>query len=154
MAVSGDYLPANTQVVAVAGTTITLSSTIDATQFYTEIGSFNGSANGYNIQVDLAAAGAVGQLIGNEYILPITLNTTITNITYLYITSGKTTQQRKVYTISQYIAPPQGIGVGVYQFNGIPSATYYFAATDRNYTFRDAATIPYGSYPGVGTYFT
>jgi phage-related protein len=154
MAISGNYLPADTQVVAVSGTTITLSSTVDETQFYTEIGSFNGSANGYAIQVDPGATGAVGQLIGNDSILPLLLNTTITNITYLYITSGKTTQQRKVFTISQYIAPPQGIGVGIYQFNGIPSATYTFTAVDRNYTFRDAATIPYGSYPGVGTYFS
>jgi lambda family phage minor tail protein L len=154
MAVSGNYLSPNTQVVAVSGTTITLSSPVDETQFYTLIGSFSGSANGYAIQVDPGATGAVGQLIGNDSILPLLLNTTITNITYLYITSGKTTQQRKVFTISQYIAPPQGIGVGIYQFNGIPSATYTFTAVDRNYTFRDAATIPYGSYPGVGTYFS
>ena len=154
MEVTGNYLPANTQVVAVAGNTITLSSTVDETQFYTQIGSFNGSANGYIVYVDINAAGAVGQLIGNDSILPLSLNTTITNITYLYITSGKTVVQRKVFTISRYIAPPQGIGVGIYQFNGIPSATYTFAAVDRNYTFRDAATIPYGSYPGVGSFFT
>ena len=154
MEVTGNYLPANTQVVAVAGNTITLSSTVDETQFYTEIGSFNGSANGYIVYVDINAAGAVGQLIGNDSILPLSLNTTIANITYLYITSGKTVVQRKVFTISRYIAPPQGIGVGIYQFNGIPSATYTFAAVDRNYTFRDAATIPYGSYPGVGSFFT
>jgi phage-related protein len=155
MAVTGNYLPTNSQVTAVSGSTITISSTVDETQFYTEIGSFIGSANGYTIQVDPYAPGAVGQLIANDPILPLLLNTTITNITYLWITIGKTTQQRKVFTISQYIAPPQGLfGAAIYQFNGIPSATYTFTAVDRNYTFRDAATIPYGSYPGVGTFFT
>jgi phage-related protein len=155
MAVTGNYLPTNSQVTAVSGSTITISSTVDETQFYTYINYFIGSANGYTIQVDPYAPGAVGQLIANDPILPLLLNTTITNITYLWIPLGKTTQQRKVFTISQYIAPPQGLFyAAIYQFNGIPSATYTFTAVDRNYTFRDAATIPYGSYPGVGTFFT
>jgi phage-related protein len=155
MAVTGNYLPTNSQVTAVSGSTITISSTVDETQFYTYINYFIGSANGYAIQADPYAPGAVGQLIANDPILPLLLNTTITNITYLWITIGKTSQQRKVFTISQYIAPPQSpFYAFIYQFNGIPPATYTFTAVDRNYTFRDAATIPYGSYPGVGTFFT
>jgi lambda family phage minor tail protein L len=44
MAVFGNYLPGNTQVVGVSGNTVTLSSTVDATQFYSVIGSFSGTA--------------------------------------------------------------------------------------------------------------
>jgi hypothetical protein len=39
-----------------------------------------------------------------------------------------------------------------YVFAGISSATYTFFATNQTYTFRADANIPYGSFPGVGTY--
>jgi hypothetical protein len=44
--------------------------------------------------------------------------------------------------------------LAIYQFNGIPAATYNFVSTNGNYTFRADASIPYGSYPGVGAFFT
>jgi hypothetical protein len=39
-----------------------------------------------------------------------------------------------------------------YVFAGIPSATYTFFATNQAYTFRANANIPYGSFPGIGSY--
>ena len=36
----------------------------------------------------------------------------------------------------------------------ISAATYSFAATSRNYTFKADAVIPFGSFPGIGTFFT
>jgi len=41
-----------------------------------------------------------------------------------------------------------------YVFAGIPSATYTFFATDQSYTFRANANLPFGSFPGIGTYTT
>jgi hypothetical protein len=60
----------------------------------------------------------------------------------------------KSYTISQSVASRQTVVFSIYQFNGIPSATYNFVSTNANYTFRANASIPYGSYPGVGAFFT
>tara|TARA_R110000772_G_scaffold246201_1_gene359850 strand:+ start:123 stop:1505 length:1383 start_codon:yes stop_codon:yes gene_type:complete len=154
MAVTGNYLPANTQVVGVSGNTVTLSSTVDATQFYTVIGSFSGTADRIAIQVATNAAGSVGQLIANSSIMPLSRGAIITNVRYFWITVGKSSQRRKVYTISQAVASRASAIFSIYQFNGIPAATYNFVSTNGNYTFRVNASIPYGSYPGIGAFFT
>jgi lambda family phage minor tail protein L len=154
MAVFGNYLPGNTQVVGVSGNTVTLSSTVDATQFYSVIGSFSGTADRNTIQVALNAAGSVGQLIANSVAMPLSRGAIITEVRYYWITAGRTFSKRKVYTISQFVASRQTVEFSIYQFNGIPSATYNFVSTNGNYTFRANASIPYGSYPGVGAFFT
>ena len=154
MAVFGNYLPVNTQVVGVSGNTVTLSSTVDATQFYSVLGSFDGYANRYVIQVALNAAGSVGQLVANNVAMPLSRGAVITNVRYYWITVGRTSSKRKRYTISQAVANGGLATFSIYQFNGIPSATYNFVSTNGNYTFRAAANLPYGSYPGVGTFFT
>jgi phage-related protein len=154
MAVFGNYLPANTQVVGVSGNTVTLSSTVDATQFYSVIGSFSGAADRNTIQVATNAAGSVGQLVANSVAMPLSRGATITNVRYIRIVVGKALQQRKVYTISQSVASRRTVVFSIYQFNGIPSATYNFVSTNGSYTFRANASIPYGSYPGVGALFT
>jgi lambda family phage minor tail protein L len=154
MAVFGNYLPGNTQVVGVSGNTVTLSSTVDSTQFYSVIGSFAGTADRIAIQVATNAAGSVGQLVANSVAMPLSRGAVITNVRYYWISVGRNFQQRKVYTISQSVASRQTVVFSIYQFNGIPSATYNFVSTNGNYTFRANASIPYGSYPGVGAFFT
>jgi lambda family phage minor tail protein L len=154
MAVFGNYLPANTQVVGVSGNTVTLSSTVDATQFYSVIGSFAGTADRNIVQVATNAAGSVGQLVANNVAMPLSRGAVITEVRYYWITVGKSSQRRKVYTISQSVASRQTVVFSIYQFNGIPSATYNFVSTNANYTFRANSNLPYGSYPGVGTFFT
>lgn len=153
MNVTGNYLPANTQVVAVSGTTITLGLTIDATQFYTVTGSFVGTPIGNLIVVASNASGSVGQIIANDVALPLFFGATITSVGYGYVVVDKITTYSKFYTTSFGGAANIGtVTFFIYQFNGIPSATYTFTATDRNYTFRNAAAIPYGSYPGIGAF--
>jgi phage-related protein len=154
MAVTGNYLPGNTQVVGVSGNTVTLSSTVDATQFYSVIDSFAGTADRYIIQVAPNAAGSVGQLIANSLHMPLSRGAIITDVRYIWITAGKNANKIKLYTMSQAVDRRRGMAFGIYQFNGIPSATYNFVSTNGNYTFRANASIPYGSYPGVGTFFT
>jgi lambda family phage minor tail protein L len=165
MAVFGNYLPGNTQVVGVSGNTVTLSSTVDATQFYSVIGSFSGTAGSRTgrqrsevyrntIQVAPNAAGSVGQLVANSVAMPLSRGAIITNVGYRWIFVAKNASRRKVYTISQSVARAQTVVFSIYQFNGIPSATYNFVSTNGFYTFRANASIPYGSYPGVGAFFT
>jgi lambda family phage minor tail protein L len=156
MAVTGSYLPANTQVVAVAGNTVTLSSTVDLTQFYSAIGSFSGTAFQFEITVDPNAVGSVGQLIACEPFayMPLARGAVITNVRYYWVTQGKGSVQRKVYTISQAVASRGSATFSIYQFNGIPSATYTFSATNTFYTFRANSNLPYGSYPGIGAFST
>jgi lambda family phage minor tail protein L len=152
MAVFGNYLPGNTQVVGVSGNTVTLSSTVDSTQFYSVIGSFTGTADRNIVQVATNAAGSVGQLVANNVAMPLSRGAVITEVRYYWITIGRSFQRRKVYTISQSVASRQTVVFPIYQFNGIPSATYNFVSTNGNYTFRANASIPYGSYPGIGTF--
>jgi hypothetical protein len=154
MAVFGSYLPANTQVVGVSGNTVTLSSTVDSTQFYSVIGSFSGTADRDIVQVATNAAGSVGQLVANSDVMPLSRGAIITNVRYYWITVGKGSQQRKVYTISQAVASRRTVVFSIYQFNGIPSATYNFVSTNGNYTFRANASIPFGSFPGIGAFST
>jgi hypothetical protein len=63
--------------------------------------------------------------------------------------------------VSRYVVADMTQNTGVsnqyaawtfYVFAGISSATYTFFATNQTYTFRADANIPYGSFPGVGTY--
>jgi hypothetical protein len=154
MAVFGNYLPGNTQVVAVAGNTVTLSSTVDSSQFYSTLGSFFGDAGGNIVAVFTNAAGSVGQLIAESTIMPLSRGAIITAVGYYWIPSGKGSVQRKRYTISQSVARRQTGTFSTYQFNGIPSATYNFVSTNGNYTFRANSSIPYGSYPGIGAFST
>ena len=155
MAVFGNYLPGNTQVVGVSGNTVTLSSTVDATQFYSVIGSFTGTADRNIVQVATNAAGSVGQLVANNVAMPLSRGAVITEVRYYWISVGKGgSSQRKVYTISQSVASRRAVAFSIYQFNGIPSATYNFISTNGNYTFRANSNLPYGSFPGVGAFFT
>ena len=163
MAVYGNYLPANTQVVAVSGNTITLSSTVDLTQFYTVVGSFTGTPGTYFYFFErgavttsnLSAPGSVGQIIASPGVLDLSRNTTITERLINYQPVVKSVVQTRIFVLSQIpVLTKTATTFSVYQFNGIPSATYSFGPVDRNYTFRASAAIPYGSYPGVGTYST
>jgi hypothetical protein len=169
MAVFGNYLPGNTQVVGVSGNTVTLSSTVDSTQFYSVIGSFSGTVDkGYYIIVAPNAAGSVGQLIASTTIpsgfrvrptgevLPLSRGAIITNVRYYWVPSGSRggSSQRKLYTISQAPDYNATATFSIYQFNGIPSATYNFVSTNGNYTFRANSNLPFGSFPGIGAFST
>jgi phage-related protein len=157
MNVTGTYLSPNTQVVAVAGTTITLSSPADFSQFTTVVGSFTAALGFLNI-VEMAPGepGNVGQFVSNSTYLPLSRGAQITQIGHYWSISNKVNTQYRYYDLSQNldIYFEESVIFSLHQIGSIPSATYTFNVTDRNYTFRDAATIPYGSYPGVGTYFS
>lgn len=155
MTVTGNYLEPNTQITAISGTTLTLSTPVDLTQFLVAATSFLGTTDlfaspGKETNKVWALSGyafAVGQYISSDY-LPLSARARITSLGTFDLWRILSLN----ITYVQSLATP--ITWTVYNTSAIPSATYSFTATDSNYTFRESASIPYGSYPGVGTYFT
>lgn len=157
MSVTGNYLQPNTQTVAVAGTTISLSAPVDITQFFTSVGTFTAASslsvvftpqarNYIFISKDInISAINVGQYVDSSY-MPITQRAQVTgfgtteyfNVIYL----------SQSYFVSYYFTAPWTF----YAVNAPLSATYTFTALDSTYTFRDNVPLPFGSFPGVGTF--
>jgi len=161
MTVTGNYLQPNTQITAIAGTTITLSVAIDPTQFLTVAATFTGYPNPYHsiqgggnataaVYILIAIAPtvpyAVGQYISSS-LVPLSSRTKISSIGSR--TGWVVLNLDKTFTYSKL-----PITWTLYNLGAIPFATYAFTVTDPNYTFRANNSIPYGSYPGIGAYFT
>jgi phage-related protein len=158
MAVVGTYLPANCQVVAVSGTTVTLSSTVDLTQFFSVVGSATGVAFGASVQYPQATTLSVGWYAVSS-LMPFDRYCQITNVRTVTskITTGRNTNiaKRAVADLTQNTGVSSKESAWTfYVFAGISSATYTFFATDQSYTFRANANLPFGSFPGIGTYTT
>ena len=155
MTVTGAYLPANSQVVAVAGNTVTLSSPVALEQFFTAIAVTAGSPLPSRTAVffPLATAASVGQFIASST-LPLSNRATIVNTRFVTLVAGKNVVKYKVVDMNIAAASAQYVNWTTYAGGTIPAATYSFAATNRAYTFRSASSLPYGSFPGVGTFFT
>ena len=156
MAVVGNYLPANCQVVAVSGTTVTLSSTVDLTQFFSVVGSAGGTVYGASVYFAQGTSLTVGSFIASS-LLPLNRYTQIANVRSV---TQKGVSGRNTFVTRNTVADlTQNTGINnqtatwtFYVFAGIPSATYTFFATDQSYTFRANANLPFGSFPGVGQY--
>lgn len=159
MTVTGAYLPANTQVVGVSGNTVTLSSTVDATQFLVVATTFASMVNPFallrpntNNAIFIFPTSnptlTVGQYISSS-LVPLSKRARIVELRFsLY---------RFVIINQSFDQSPLAIQFAtwtVYNVGTIPSATYTFTVTNPNYTFRADASIPYGSYPGIGAFFT
>jgi len=158
MTVTGSFLPANCQVVAVSGTTITLSSTVDLTQFFSVVGSANSQVTvDQSIFFPKNTSLSVGWYASSS-VMPLSRLAQITGLRNRTVktTAGKNIQvsEYRIADITQNQGSTKNAAWTFYVFAGISSATYTFAATDQTYTFRADANLPYGSYPGMGTYTT
>ena len=161
MTVTGNYLQPNTQITAIAGTTVTLSVAIDPTQFLSVAVIFTGYPNPYHLirgrgnatsavyyllLFPPSPSPAVGQYISSS-LLPLSARAKISSLgsvfRYGILNLDKTFTYRRLPTTWT-----------LYNLGAIPSATYTFTATDPNYTFRANNSIPYGSYPGIGAFST
>lgn len=156
MGVVGAYLPANCQVVDVSGTTITLSSTVDFTQFFSVVGSATGVAFGASVQYAQGTSLGLGWYAASN-LMPLNRYSQIANVRDIsyQITTGRSSSviRRTVADMTQDTGVRNRAAAWTfYVFAGIPSATYTFFATNQTYTFRADANIPYGSFPGIGTY--
>jgi lambda family phage minor tail protein L len=156
MAVVGNYLPANCQVVAVSGTTVTLSSTVDLTQFFTVVGSASSQTTvNSSVYFPQSTPLTVGWFLASS-VMPLNRYAQITNIRSITtkVPSGRNVgiSRFAIADINQNQGSAKNAAWTFYVFAGIPSATYTFFATDQSYTFRANANIPFGSFPGVGQY--
>jgi lambda family phage minor tail protein L len=161
MTVTGNYLQPNTQITAISGTTLTLSVAIDFTQFLSVAETFTGYPNPYHL---IRGGGnatsavyylvlfppfpsfAVGQFISSS-LLPLSARAKISSLGSVF--GYRILNLDKTFTYSKF--PTTWT---LYNLNAISSATYTFTVTDPNYTFRANASIPYGSYPGIGAFST
>jgi hypothetical protein len=88
-------------------------------------------------------------------VLPLSRKAVITGVLNGFFGSAKVGLTRyKIAAISQEAASNASVVWTAYTGGTIPAATYNFVSTNGNYTFRANASIPYGSYPGVGAFFT
>jgi lambda family phage minor tail protein L len=156
MGVVGTYLPANCQVVAVSGTTVTLSSTVDLTQFFTVVGSASSQTTvNSSVYFPQSTPLTVGWFLASS-VMPLNRYAQITGIRSVTtkVPSGKSVviSRFAIADINQNQGSTKNAAWTFYVFAGIPSATYTFFATNQAYTFRANANIPYGSFPGIGSY--
>ena len=160
MTVTGLYLAGNTQVIAVSGTTVTISPPVPVTTAIltlTATITTNRAAKESSNKAYFATSAAisVGWYAASS-LLPLSHLAQVTSIGQAAFGGSKVgLSLSKVAFLSQtYNSGSTNIAWSFYVPGSISSATYAFSATDQNYTFRANAAIPYGSYPGVGTFST
>jgi lambda family phage minor tail protein L len=165
MTVTGSYLQPNTQVTAVAGTTITIGTPADFGQFLSFALTDTAANDPFDnrasfatdrVYFDAPASFQVGQYIRSRSgSVPLTRGARVISILSAvnFGVSGASYTVAVLDTTYIYQRGAQGLW-DFYDFGAIPAATYNFAAIDRNYTLKANVPIPYGSYPGVGAFFT
>ena len=158
MTVTGLYLAGNTQVIAVSGTTVTISPPVPVTTAIltlTATITTNRAAKESSNKAYFATSAAISvDWYAASSLLPLSRLAQVTSIGRAAFGSSKVgLSSSKVAFLSQtYNSKSTNIAWSFYVPGSISSATYAFSATDQNYTFRANAAIPYGSYPGVGTF--
>lgn len=156
MTVTGSYLEPNTQTITVSGTTIGISPPADITQFFVAastalsyerlslggktISKANDNTN--EIRLGVSASVTVGQYASCSF-MPISRQAQVVAL--------KSFPSYKIAVINQTFTSESALWT-FYNVGTIPSASYNFTATNQTYTFRDDKAIPYGSFPGIGTY--
>jgi lambda family phage minor tail protein L len=158
MSVTGPYLGAGAQVVGVTASSVTLGAPVDPMQFFTPIASASGQLPQDRASVyfatSLSGLFTVGSLIASP-VLPVTARARITGFRNSRMAIGKNVTEYKIAAISVAALPGAGNSTWTIYNEITPSAqTYTFSATNQNYTFRADNFLPYGSFPGVGTFFT
>jgi hypothetical protein len=158
MSVTGPYLAAGAQVVGVTASSVTLGAPVDPMQFFTPIASASGQLPQDRASVyfatSLSSLFTVGSLIASP-VLPVTARARITGFRNSRMAIGKNVTEYKIAAISVAALPGAGNSTWTIYNEITPSAgTYTFSATNQTYTFRADNFLPYGSFPGVGTFFT
>ena len=158
MGVTGNYLPANCQVVAVSGTTVTISSPADLDGLVTPVASAVGTIGGRLIAFTFGTPLTVGWYVVGS-IMPLSRRCQIINVLNQtrFDSSLKRVIRSTVAELNQNAGTKPLFTNTTWTFyvpTAIPSATYTFFATDQSYTFRANANLPFGSFPGIGTYTT
>lgn len=161
MSVTGAYLPPGCQVVAVSAGSVTISSPVDPTQFFAVVGSAVGSAANQSIRFPLGTSFAIGWFISGQQ-MPFARRCQISGQRTITAVDSFINKNARIakYTVADLTIDTGSMGISTattwtfYVPTAIPAATYTFAATNQTYTFKNDSYLPYGSFPGVGTFFT
>jgi len=175
MKVSGPNVPPNATILSISGTTLTLGQPWDLWDTLTAVGTKSGNLVPQYTRVTVYRRVLVGaNKAGPQYqnvqgfetrLEPYTTQMNVTNVSSLavgqYVTGPGIPKSAKAQISSisgnnvylNYSAPNSGSTYNNYDFYQIPtftSQTYSFIAPDQNYTFRDVAVLPFGSFPSAG----
>jgi lambda family phage minor tail protein L len=166
MSVSGTYLGAGAQVVGVTTSSVTLGAPVDPMQFFIPIASAGGSLPSRSrsmtrpeertavyFPATLSSLFVIGSLIASP-VLPVTARARILAFRNATFALGKILVRYKIADLSVAALETGEYVWTIYNETAPVSQTYTFSATNQTYTFRADSTLPYGSFPGVGTFFT
>ena len=151
MSVTGPYISAGTTVSAISGTTITLTQPATGTTVYTAAGTRSAKTPSawFDSSLMIFQSGtttglAVGMRVMGQG-LPTDYSTQITQ--FISSTQINTSYSRSASAVA--------FGYTFYTVSTVISSGTYTFSGSNNYIFRDSsAALPFGSFPGVGTYFT
>ena len=174
MKVAGPNVPPNATILSISGTTLTLGQPWDLWDTLTVVGTKSGNLVPQYTRVTMYKTVWTGKRgwpwaeVPNGYqnvVQPYTSQMYVTNVSSLavgqYVTGPGIPKSAKAQISSisgnnvylNYSAPNSGSTYNDYVFYQIPtftSQTYSFIAPDQNYTFRDVAVLPFGSFPSAG----
>lgn len=163
MTVTGNHLQPNTQIIARSGTTLTLSAPVDFVQFLTLAVTDTAVNDPFNsrrtfstdrVYFDFPSSFAVGQYVRSRSgTVPLEGRVRVASKASVVKFGGGNYARAILDTTYTYKRGGQGVW-DFYNIGAISSATYTFTASDPIYTFRASANLPFGAYPGVGTFFT
>jgi lambda family phage minor tail protein L len=147
--VTGTYMPAATTIASISGTTLTLNNRpYSVAKTGTYIPTFETYYYeeyeetvlvGQQIDVNTSGISAGMRVFGSNGV-----DTTVASV------SGGT-----IYLNDYAGLGGDVVGVSLYFLPSSPSSATYTISSNAEYTFRPPdAALPFGSYPGIGTYFT
>ena len=174
MKVSGPNVPPNATILSISGTTLTLGQPWDLWDTLTAVATKSGNLVPQYTRVTVYRSVLVrgspsywrNVPVGYENrVEPYTNQMDVTNVSSLavgqYVTGPGIPKSAKAQISSisgnnvylNYSALNSGSTYNNYDFYQIPtftSQTYSFVAPDQNYTFRNVAVLPFGSFPSAG----
>lgn len=152
MTVTGPNIPAGTTITGISGTTLTLSQSAATvyTLFATRSGRiYQTSAFPVRVfstsnQLQVTTSGLAAGMLVLGAGLPSDYTVSISSVSSGYVTLSYTANTSSSYSNYSF-----------YTTAAYSAQTYTFSA-NTTYTFRDPANdaLPFGSFPGVGTYFS
>ena len=138
MTVTGTYIPSGTTISAISSNTVTLNQ-----RPY----SFSRSGT-YDVLVGPDAvnlSNTSGITVGMRVFGSLGIDTTVASVT----------TNTRITLTSPPPAPTDNVAVTLYFMPASPSAATYTFTASNAFTFRTKdGFLPFGSYPGIGTYFT
>lgn len=169
MQVSGPNITAGTTISAIAGTTITLGQAVDwnlikggaVTSKTGSLDSYDnyygrGRTNNANLTGGILGLANLTSVAVGQFVIGPNLPATVNAKVVGFFTNNFGRFGSSTWVTLSYEGNV-GSSSGTFSFYTIPAQslqTYTFSAVNRNYTLRDEGILPYGAFPGIGSYYT